>query len=65
MAHKLHETCKILGELDVVIWLYHEIIIIIIIIIASVAKVTHIVQASSFISELAATIVYVQVLRHS
>jgi len=62
MAHKLHETCKILGEL--VIWLYHEIIIIIIIIIILKAH-SFIVQASRFISKLAATIIYVQVLRYS
>ena len=61
MAHKLHETCKILGEL--VIWLYHEIIIIIIIIIPKAHS--FIVQASRFISKLAATIIYVQVLRYS
>jgi hypothetical protein len=60
MTHKLHETCKILGEL--VIWLYRGIIIIIIIIIKDHS---YIVQASRFISKLAATVIYVQVLRYS
>jgi hypothetical protein len=61
MAHKLHETCKSLGEL--VIWFYHEIIIIIIIIILK--DHSYIVQASRSISNLAATTIYVQVLRYS
>ena len=57
MAHKLHETCKSFGEL--VIWLYHEITIIIF------KDHAYIVQASRFISTLAATVIYVQVLRYS
>jgi hypothetical protein len=57
MAHELHETYKVLGELSVVIWLYHDIIINITVIIISRIILTLFKPRGSY--QLAATFIYV------